>query len=100
MLIFCYKNCCIGLTPMTQLTAHHQQATHVSTLLLALPGQSYLFFPFQLLITVISLTVRCTINLMTLWGGEGEEKNPYHIKYTKVILSSSQHLTAEYLLIV
>lgn len=89
VLTFCYKNG--SLIDSHDTVDCHLRAVYLVPILFALPGQSYLFFIFQLLPMVIFMIVRCTINLMTPEGKMGGEKNLYHIQYTTTIVSSSPH---------
>ena len=63
---------------MTQLTTATKKPSTFVLIVLALPGQSYFFFLFQLT-TAVSMTVRHTINLITSGCGEGrrEESLPH-----------------------
>lgn len=94
---FLQQNGWLGLTLMTQLTARYQQAIHFRHHS-ACPAWAVLF--------IISISTtnhcyfhdwKCTINLTAPGGGEGRggEKNPYHVKYTTSIISTSLHLTAK-----
>lgn len=71
MLILCYKNGCLGPTLMTQVTAHHQPATHFS------PHCTYPASTASFILSVLTVSHRhfhdckCTISLTISRGGEG-----------------------------
>lgn len=97
---FLLQNGCLGLTLMTQLTAHYQQAIHFS------PHSASLARTVLFIISISTTNHcyfhdwKCTINLITPGGERGGRKNPYHIKYTTTAVSTSPHLTAKDFLIV